>query len=56
MGSERNKQNFLITSMNGVAAVFVFANSVVIIEQDGSTMVIDRYNGELDGHTVLGSL
>jgi hypothetical protein len=55
MVDTRHEHNFLITSMNEVAAVFVFANSVVIVEQDGSTMTIDRYNGELDGHIVLGS-
>jgi hypothetical protein len=52
---ERAKDNFLVTSMNEVEAVFVFANTIVIIESDGSTTTIDRYNGTLNGHVTLGS-
>jgi hypothetical protein len=55
MVNERDKQNFLIDTMNEVAAVFVFANTIVVVENDGSTSTIDRYNGNFDGHVILGS-
>jgi hypothetical protein len=56
MADTRHEQNFLVDTMNEVAAVFLFANSVVVVEKDGSTSTIDRYNGNFDGHVVLGSL
>jgi 2',3'-cyclic-nucleotide 2'-phosphodiesterase (5'-nucleotidase family) len=56
MGSVREEENFLIDTMNDVAAVFLFANTVVVVEKDGSTSTIDRYNGNFDGHVTLGSL
>jgi len=56
MAEGREKQNFLIDTMTEVAAVFLFANTVVIVEKDGSTSTIDRYNGNFDGHVTLGSL
>ena len=55
MADTREKQNFLIDTMNEVAAVFLFANTVVIVEKDGSTSTIDRYNGSMTGHLTLGS-
>jgi hypothetical protein len=56
MADTRHEQNFLVDTMNEVAAVFLFANSVVVVEKDGSTSTIDRYNGNFDGHVVLGNL
>jgi hypothetical protein len=55
MADTRHEQNFLITTMNEVVTVFVFANSIVVVENDGSTSTIDRYNGNFNGHVVLGS-
>ena len=55
MDKERAEHNFLVDSMNEVAAVFLFANTVVVVEKDGSTSTIDRYNGNFDGHVTLGS-
>lgn len=52
---ERQEYNFLVNTMSEVVAVFVFANTVVIVENDGSTSTIDRYNGNFDGHVTLGS-
>jgi hypothetical protein len=54
--AERDKENFLVTTMNEVAAVFLFSNTIVVVENDGSTSTIDRYNGNFDGHVTLGSL
>jgi hypothetical protein len=56
MADTRHEQNFLITTMNEVVTVFVFANSIVVVENDGSTSTIDRYNGNFNGHVVLGNL
>lgn len=53
---ERSKENYLLDTMNDVAAVFIFANTIVVIEKDGSTSTIDRYNGNFSGHVTLGSL
>lgn len=55
MADERHEHNFLIDTMNEVVAVFLFANTVVIVEKDGSTSTIDRYNGNLSGHLTLES-
>lgn len=56
MAEGREKQNFLIDTMNEIATVFLFANTVVVVEKDGSVSIIDRYNGNLNGHLTLGSL
>ena len=53
--AERHSSNYLVTNMNEVEAVFVFANSVLIVEKDGSATSIDRYNGQLNGIVTLGS-
>lgn len=53
--AERDETNFLIDSHLEVVAVYVFANSVVVVDEDGSTTTIDRYNGNLDGVITLGS-
>jgi hypothetical protein len=53
---KRADQNFLVDTMNEVVAVFLFSNTVVIVEKDGSTSTIDRYNGNFAGHVTLGSL
>jgi hypothetical protein len=53
--AERDKTNYLIDSMTEVVAVFLFANTVVIVESDGSTSTVDRYNGNFDGNVTLGS-
>jgi hypothetical protein len=53
MADERSRENYLIDTMNEVAAVFVFSNTIVVIEKDGSTSTIDRYNGNFNGNVTL---
>lgn len=44
---EAPEMNYLVATHHDIAAVHIFANTVVVIENDGSVTVIDRHNGQL---------
>lgn len=44
---ETPEENYLVATRDDIAAVHVFANTVVVVGRSGSVMVIDRHNGQL---------
>lgn len=47
MGDQPDGSNYLVATHYDIAAVHVFSNTVIVIDNDGSVTVIDRHNGQL---------